>query len=247
MKELMILLPVLNEEDGLEIVLNAIPHQSLRELGWSPSIVIVDGNSSDNSREIGEKAGCVVLVQPTKGKGEGIRVGFEYAINNDYDAVVMFDADRTYHPDDMLNMLPLLGKGQIIVGNRLTNQMHPHAMTAQNWIGNHLLTWSAVMLFGLEIHDVCSGYWVFDKAAISKMNLNSMDFEIEAEMYAECAVANIQLRNYPIQYQPRIGEPKLGSIRDGSSILKKLIIRRLFPRPVDAELGRGKLSLHPNQ
>jgi cellulose synthase/poly-beta-1,6-N-acetylglucosamine synthase-like glycosyltransferase len=174
-------------------------------------------------------------------------VGFEYAINNDYDAVVMFDADRTYHPDDMLNMLPLLGKGQIIVGNRLTNQMHPHAMTAQNWIGNHLLTWSAVMLFGLEIHDVCSGYWVFDKAAISKMNLNSMDFEIEAEMYAECAVANIQLRNYPIQYQPRIGEPKLGSIRDGSSILKKLIIRRLFPRPVDAELGRGKLSLHPNQ
>jgi len=246
-KELMILLPVLNEEDGLEIVLNAIPHQSLRELGWSPNIVVVDGNSSDDSREIGEKAGCVVLVQPTKGKGEGIRVGFEYAINNDYDAVVMFDADRTYHPDDMLNMLPLLGKGQIIVGNRLTNQMHPHAMTAQNWIGNHLLTWSAIMLFGLEIHDVCSGYWVFDKAAISKMNLNSMDFEIEAEMYAECAVANIQLRNYPIQYQPRIGEPKLGSIRDGSSILKKLIIRRLFPRPVDAELGRGKLSLHPNQ
>ena len=243
----MILLPVLNEEDGLETVLNAIPHQSLRELGWSPNIVVVDGNSSDNSREIGEKAGCVVLVQPTKGKGEGIRVGFEYAINNDYDAVVMFDADRTYHPDDMLNMLPLLGKGKIIVGNRLTNQMHPHAMTAQNWIGNHLLTWSAVMLFGLEIHDVCSGYWVFDKAAISKMNLNSMDFEIEAEMYAECAVANIQLRNYPIQYQPRIGEPKLGSIRDGSSILKKLIIRRLFPRPVDAELGRGKLSLHPNQ
>ena len=144
-------------------------------------------------------------------------------------------------------MLPLLKKGQIIVGNRLTNQMHPHAMTAQNWIGNHLLTWSAVMLFGLEIHDVCSGYWVFDKAAIRQMNLNSIDFEIEAEMYAECAVANIQLRNHPVQYQPRIGEPKLGSIRDGSSILKKLIIRRLFPHPVDAELGRGKLSLHSNQ
>ncbi|RJU94288.1 MAG: glycosyltransferase [Candidatus Poseidoniales archaeon] len=243
----MILLPVLNEEDGLDSVLSAIPYQSLREIGWSPNVVIVDGNSSDNSRQIGENSGCKVLVQPTKGKGEAIRVGFEYAIKNDFDAVVMFDADRTYHPDDMLDMLPLLKKGQIIVGNRLTNQMHPHAMTTQNWIGNHLLTWSAVMLFGLEIHDVCSGYWVFDKAALNQMNLNSMDFEIEAEMYAECAVANIQLRNHPVQYQPRIGEPKLGSVRDGSSILKKLIIRRLFPRPVDAELGRGKLSLHPNQ
>lgn len=246
-KELMILLPVLNEEDGLESVLGAIPYQPLRDLGWSPSVIIVDGNSSDNSRQIGENSGCKVLVQPTKGKGEAIRVGFEYAIEKSFDAVVMFDADRTYHPDDMLEMLTMLKEGQIIVGNRLTNQMHPNAMTTQNWIGNHLLTWSAVMLFGLEIHDVCSGYWVFDKSAISKLNLNSMDFEIEAEMFAECAVANIQLRNHPIQYQPRIGEPKLGSIRDGSSILKKLIIRRLFPHPVDAELGRGKLSLHSNQ
>jgi|TARA_B100001094_G_scaffold152391_1_gene147493 dolichol-phosphate mannosyltransferase len=243
----MILLPVLNEEDGLERVLHTIPHMQLKESGWSSSVVIIDGNSSDNSRKIGKESGCEVLVQPTKGKGEAIRVGFEYAIKNQFDAVVMFDADQTYHPEDMLKMLPQLESGQIIVGNRLTNQMHPHAMTTQNWIGNHLLTWSAVMLFGLEIHDVCSGYWIFDKEAIKKMNLNSMDFEIEAEMYAECAVANIQLRNYPIRYQPRIGQPKLGSIRDGSSILKKLIIRRLFPHPVDAELGRGKLSLQPNQ
>ena len=247
MKDLMILLPVLNEEDGLERVLHTIPHMQLKESGWSSSVVIIDGNSSDNSRKIGKESGCEVLVQPTKGKGEAIRVGFEYAIKNQFDAVVMFDADQTYHPEDMLKMLPQLESGQIIVGNRLTNQMHPHAMTTQNWIGNHLLTWSAVMLFGLEIHDVCSGYWIFDKEAIKKMNLNSMDFEIEAEMYAECAVANIQLRNYPIRYQPRIGQPKLGSIRDGSSILKKLIIRRLFPHPVDAELGRGKLSLQPNQ
>jgi len=246
-KDLMILLPVLNEEDGLERVLHTIPHMQLKESGWSSSVVIIDGNSSDNSRKIGKESGCEVLVQPTKGKGEAIRVGFEYAIKNQFDAVVMFDADQTYHPEDMLKMLPQLESGQIIVGNRLTNQMHPHAMTTQNWIGNHLLTWSAVMLFGLEIHDVCSGYWIFDKEAIKKMNLNSMDFEIEAEMYAECAVANIQLRNYPIRYQPRIGQPKLGSIRDGSSILKKLIIRRLFPHPVDAELGRGKLSLQPNQ
>ena len=64
MKQLMILLPVLNEEDGLESVLGAIPYQPLRDLGWSPSAVVVDGNSSDNSRQIGENAGCEVLVQP---------------------------------------------------------------------------------------------------------------------------------------------------------------------------------------
>ena len=90
----MILLPVLNEEEGLESVLGAIPYQPLMDLGWSPSAVVVDGKSSDNSRQIGENAGCEVLVQPTKGKGEAIRVGFEYAIKKDFDAVVMFDADQ---------------------------------------------------------------------------------------------------------------------------------------------------------
>ena len=42
-KRLMILLPVLNEAEGLDIVLRTIPSESLIELGWEPNIVIVDG------------------------------------------------------------------------------------------------------------------------------------------------------------------------------------------------------------
>ena len=74
------------------------------------------------------------------------------------------------------------------------------------------------------------------------MNLNSMDFEIEAEMYAQCAITGIPLANIPISYSARIGEAKLGSLRDGSSILRKLLIRKLFPLPVEEELGQGKLA-----
>ncbi|MGB0365068.1 MAG: hypothetical protein ACPGJD_03290, partial [Candidatus Poseidoniaceae archaeon] len=72
----MILLPVLNEAEGLRAVLETIPHASLEEEGWQPDIVIVDGKSTDSSQQVGTEGGCVVLVQPSKGKGEAVRLGF---------------------------------------------------------------------------------------------------------------------------------------------------------------------------
>ena len=245
-KRLMILLPVLNEAEGLDAVLKTIPYAPIKEAGWVSEIVVVDGKSTDASQQIGVNAGCTVLVQPTKGKGEAIRLGFDHAIKNGFDALVMFDADQTYDPEDMLGMLEKHQEGLVIVGNRLNRSLANDAMSPINWIGNHLLTWSAVILHGLEIHDVCSGYWLFDRQALLRMNLNSMDFEIEAEMYAQCAITGIPLVNVPISYGPRIGEAKLGSLRDGSSIMRKLLVRKFFPQPVEEELGQGKLSFESN-
>ena len=245
-KRLMILLPVLNEAEGLDAVLRSIPHASLQEAGWDSEIIIVDGKSTDNSQQIGADAGCTVLIQPTTGKGEAVRLGFDYAIQHNFDALVMFDADQTYKPKDMLTMLGKLESGSVVVGNRLNQTLDADAMSPTNWIGNHLLTWSAVILHGLEIHDVCSGYWLFDRKALLRMNLNSMDFEIEAEMYAQCAITGIPITNVPISYGARLGEAKLGSLKDGSSILRKLLVRKLFPQPVEEELGKGKLAFESN-
>ena len=245
-KRLMILLPVLNEAEGLDVILKTIPYETLEKKGWNSDVLIVDGKSTDESRQIGIDAGCNVIVQPSRGKGEAVRVGFDYAIRHGYDAVVMFDADQTYSPSDMLPMLEQLLPGHVVVGNRLNSLMTNDAMSPLNWIGNHILTWSAVVLHGLEIHDVCSGYWLFDRQALLQMNLNSMDFEIEAEMYAQCAISGIPLANIPVSYGARIGEAKLGSLRDGSSILRKLLVRKLFPLPVEEELGDGKLAFESN-
>ena len=245
-KRLMILLPVLNEAEGLDVILKTIPYETLEKKGWNSDVLIVDGKSTDESRQIGIDAGCNVIVQPSRGKGEAVRVGFDYAIHHSYDAVVMFDADQTYSPNDMLPMLEQLLPGHVVVGNRLNSLMTKDAMSPLNWIGNHILTWSAVVLHGLEIHDVCSGYWLFDRQALLRMNLNSMDFEIEAEMYAQCAISGIPLANIPVSYGARIGEAKLGSLRDGSSILRKLLVRKLFPLPVEEELGDGKLAFESN-
>ena len=104
-------------------------------------------------------------------------------------------------------------------------------MTSVNWIGNQLLTWLAVALHGKPINDLCSGFWAFSRAAVEKMKLNSMRFEIEAEMCTSSACPGYTNGTYPYYILQRKGEAKLGSIKDGTSIARKLIIRRIFPTP----------------
>ena len=61
-KRLMILLPVLNEAEGLEAVLGTIPVESLEERGWTSDIVIAEQNECRaRAQEKGTRLDCVAV------------------------------------------------------------------------------------------------------------------------------------------------------------------------------------------
>lgn len=235
MPGLFILLPTLDEVNALPDVVAEIPIDELEEMGWEPRIVVVDGGSIDGTVDIAHELGCLVLHQHGKGKGWGMRQAFNSFLEGKNEALVMLDADGTYDPKQIPKLLNSLDDDGVVIGDRLRGKLHPDAMTATNWLGNHMLTWLAVALHGKPINDLCSGFWAFSRKALSKLQLNSMRFEIEAEMYTSCVDRDIKIRHVPISYRPRIGEAKLGSVKDGGSIARKLIIRRIFPRPHEVE------------
>ena len=233
---LTILLPTYNEVDALPKVVKALPLDALRAAGWEPRIVVADGRSTDGTQARATELGLELIVQgPAAGKGFGMREGFARFLAHHDDVLVMLDADSTYAPNEMLRLLRHLDRGEydVVIGSRLRGDIQPGAMSRVNWIGNHILTWFAVALYRVFISDVCTGYWAFRRGAIQKMSLNSTEFEIEAEMYAACATEGLRMSEVPISYAPRIGESKLGSVADGVRILRKLLVRRMFPRPVN--------------
>ncbi|MDP6844617.1 MAG: glycosyltransferase family 2 protein [Candidatus Thalassarchaeaceae archaeon] len=233
---LTILLPTYNEVDALPKVIYSLPLDALRAAGWEPRIVVADGRSTDGTQERAAELGLEVIVQgPAAGKGFGMREGFARFLAHHDDVLVMLDADGTYAPNEMLRLLQHLERGDydVVIGSRLRGKIEPGAMSRLNWIGNHILTWFAVALYRVFISDVCTGYWAFRRGAIQKMSLNSTEFEIEAEMYTSCATEGLRMSEVPISYAPRIGESKLGSVGDGVRILRKLLVRRMFPRPVN--------------
>ncbi len=225
------MLPTLDEEDALSDIHSRIPFEELKRKGYTSRVVVVDGGSKDNTLQIAEELGCEIIKQWGEGKGAGIRQAFKKFTEYDDDELVMLDCDGTYHPEEITSLISSIPKSGIAIGDRLHGNLESDAMTSTNWIGNQLLTWFAVALHGKPINDLCSGFWAFSKDAINSLRLNSMRFEIEAEMYTSCAYQNIPIRHVPITYSKRVGEAKLGSIKDGTSIARKLIIRRIFPTP----------------
>ncbi|MCH1423466.1 MAG: glycosyltransferase family 2 protein [Candidatus Poseidoniaceae archaeon] len=243
MKRVMILLPTLNEEEGLAGVLPRLPRAQLAELGWEIEVLIVDGGSVDSTIQVANEHACDVLPQQGKGKGAAMRLGFLTFLRSECDALVMLDPDNTYHPEEIPKFLRHLEHADVVVGDRLRGDMDPDAMTRTNYFGNHILTWIAVALYGVPMNDLCSGYWAFTKQAIARLKLNSMRFEIEAEMYTSCAIEDLSIHHTPIRYSKRLGEAKLGSVKDGWNIFRKLLVRRIFTSPHQKRLGEGNLNI----
>lgn len=233
MKSLVVLLPTLNEADGLRWVNRHLPFEQLETMGFKTTCIVADGHSNDGSNEIAKALNFDVFQQQGTGKGNAIRQGFGKAMLHNPDVVVMLDADGTYDPNEIIEFLPSLSKNDVVVGNRLTGKSSSDSMTKMNMMGNHFLTWFASILFGRKCEDLCSGYWMFSSKALEKMKLNSASFELEAELFATCVHHGLKIEYVPIHYRSRIGDAKLGSTADGWHILKKLIVRRIFPRPYE--------------
>ena len=237
------MLPTLDEAKGLEVVAKNIPRQKLKDMGWNYQVWVVDGGSTDETKSISIENNFLFMPQQGKGKGAAMRLGFNKFLETEYDALVMLDSDGTYDAKEIPNFLEKLATHDVVVGDRLNGDIEPNAMTRVNYFGNHILTWLATGMYGLTINDLCSGYWGFTKKAISNLKLNSMKFEIEAEMYTSCVNEELDIKNIPIRYSARLGQAKLGSISDGWRIFRKLIVRRIFGNPIEAKLGKGNMDI----
>ena len=68
-----VILPARNEEEAIEPTIDSIPR------GWCKNleILVVDGNSSDNTRKLALDKGARVHLEDRRGYGRAYRTGFQ--------------------------------------------------------------------------------------------------------------------------------------------------------------------------
>src|SRR2546428_1263266 len=204
---LSILLPALHEKAVIAAVLKRIPRQPLQEKGIAYSIHLLDGRSTDQTRAVAKRLGAEVFVQSGNGKGSAFRE-FVPRIRDQY--VVLLDSDGTYPPEVIPDIVGKLGAGSpVVLGSRLRGSINDGAMSMANRIGNRVLSWLASFLFATPISDVCSGMWGFVSDRLKSLGLTATGFELEADLFAECALKGIPITEVPIRYDRRIGEAQL--------------------------------------
>ena len=224
-KKLTIVLPALNEEEGIRRVMPSLPIEKLRAKGLHPSVLVVDGHSTDNTCGLAASFGAQIVAQDGWGKGNAVRTVIR-GLSGDY--MIMMDADNTYPADILPEIVDLLEKGyDCITGSRLRGQIHENAMSKMNLLGNRLLTGIANILYGAPyISDVCTGFWAFRVDAVKRMNLTADGFDIEADLYTEAVRLGLRYTEIPIVYRAREGESKL-RLRSGGMIALRLLRNRL--------------------
>jgi dolichol-phosphate mannosyltransferase len=225
-KEISIILPALNEEKTISMVIDEIPREAMESNGYRVEIIVVDNNSTDRTREIAEEKGAKVIVEPVEGKGRAVRTAFESV---DGDFIFVLDADYTYPATYIPQMLQMLQKGyDVVLGSRLKGQREQGAMSMFRLAGNHTFSFMASILYGTRISDLCTGCWAFCGAVIGELKLDATGFELEANMFAEITKKGYRIAEVPIIYRRRPSPSKLHSVKAGFRIGRTLIKKRFM-------------------
>jgi glycosyltransferase involved in cell wall biosynthesis len=232
-KKLTVLIPCHNEAKGIGKVLQKIPFEKLRRNRLETQVIVIDNCSTDNTAQVAESCGALVLHEGKKGKGNAMRTGFS-AVPADSDYVVMLDGDDTYDAGEITRMVEPLENNfcNVVVGSRLGGKMQHGAMRMFNRGGNWLFTHLVRTYYKVNVTDVLTGYFAWNKRTIDELkpHLESDGFAIEMEMITKMAKLGHDIYSVPISYTPREGETNLRPVQDGLRILK-MWLRDLFWRP----------------
>ncbi len=211
-----VIIPTLNEEEGIEEVIEDIPEEGLKRLGYETEILVVDGGSSDETVEKVKEKGVDVF-QAGEGKAEGVRLGFKEA-QGDY--VFLIDGDGSYPGEKIIDMVNELENGcDMVLGSRFAGEIQQGAMTTKNKIGNKILTFLANRLYGTDVSDLCTGLRGMDRNVLENNKVPGRGFEIEAGIHTVFSHENIS--EIGIRYDKRKGTSKLKTV-DGLKIAGRL-------------------------
>jgi Glycosyl transferase family 2 len=212
-----VVVPAMNEEQNIGHVLKRLP-QGLHE------VILVDGNSEDNTIEAARQAfpEIRVLVQSGRGKGDAFRTGFAAVTGN---LVVMLDADGSADPAEIPSFIEALEAGaDFAKGSRYLEGGGSADITFLRKLGNSVLSGTANLLHGTHFTDLCYGYNAFWTRCLPFISLDVPGFEVETLINLRMAGAGMKITEVPSYEEDRIsGQSNLRTFRDGFRVLGTII------------------------
>jgi glycosyltransferase involved in cell wall biosynthesis len=234
-----IIVPARNEARNLELILPTLPDVH--------EVILVDGNSTDDSIEtaLRVRPGIRVVTETRRGKGNALACGFEVATG---DIIVMFDADGSADGAEIPRFVAALTAGaDVAKGSRFIDGGGSEDITWFRRAGNLGLNSLTNLLLRTDYTDLCYGYNAFWREVLPVLDLPATDlpapadggmlrgdgFEIETILNCRIAAAGLTVVEVPSVELSRIyGESNLNAVSDGFRVLATIIQERSRARSV---------------
>ena len=198
----LIVMPAWNEEESVVSVVKEV----LRVLPGVGLLVVNDG-STDSTAKVASEAGAKVATLPFNlGVGGAMRLGFKYALENDFDSVVQIDADGQHDPQNVPLLLDHLAHADIVIGARFAGEESYEIRGPRRW-AMWLLSKSISRIAHTTLTDTTSGFKATGPKAV-KLFAGHFPAEylgdtIEALVIA--ARASCTITQVPVSMRERMG------------------------------------------
>ena len=199
----------LNEEATLPDVIRAVkPHVD--------EVLVMDGHSTDRTREIAVELGARVALDSGKGKGAAIRQAIDAA---ESDVLVFIDADGSHEAGDIPKLVrPIVeGRADVVIGCRMRGGSDE---LAGDWSGFIRLTGQNLLLLlvnwrlGTHLTDMQNGFRAVRTAAVQALGLRENITTIEQEMTIKALKAGLRVANVPShEYRRKSGYSRIPVLR----------------------------------
>ncbi len=224
--KLLIGIPAYNEEKMIGKVLKSLPKKinGITDI----DILVVDDGSSDNTARIAESFGAIVLTHLiNRGLGGALKTIFSFAKLKNYDLVITFDADGQHLASDIEKLVAVFFKKKVdvVIGTRWkTEKNKPFLRYLINQCANFL----TFLFFNIWTSDSQSGFRLFNKKAINKINIETDGMEVSSEFFKEIKRNRLIFAEVPIsvvysEYSQKKGQ----KVSNAFNILIQLLLRLL--------------------
>lgn len=159
-----LVLPTLNEIDGVKFVMPRIKRE------WLHEIVFVDGNSRDGTVEYINEHGYKLFLE----NGKGVKKTLIEAINSlESEAIITFSPDGNCIPECIPDLIREMEKGyDMVIASRYLGKARSYDDSLVTGFGNWMFTRLINLLYGGRYTDSLNIYRIYRKSLITELDLD---------------------------------------------------------------------------
>lgn len=197
-RNVLIAIPVFNEERHLDAVLDAV-HR------YADHVLVIDDGSTDSSAAILARRGDAYLIRhpENRGYGKSLADAFEFAVGRRFEWLITLDCDEQHEASYIPRFLAAARRGHadIISGTRYPRGHTPLDATPPQDRRriNQIITERLNRDLGLGITDAFCGFKAYRVARLPCLDITVPGYAMPLQLWVQAARAGLRIQELPVR------------------------------------------------